>query len=153
MRTPALLTTCFATSLSNPRAEASAPGPVNAMRRASSMRWMVPSSPSPPCSARTYTCEGWLSNAATTEGKAAAAAGLKSRSNARSKPASSSRVTGCTAPVGARNQAAASSSTAAICWADATETRRSLLVPPKRMITPEPDIGSQGSIARIAAQR
>src|SRR2546427_591343 len=94
MRTPAPVTTCFATSLSKARDDASAPGPVNAMRRASSLRWMVPSSPSPPCSASRYTREGWLSKAETTEGKAAAAAGLKSRSNARSKAASSSRVIG-----------------------------------------------------------
>src|SRR5882762_6005426 len=69
IRTSAALTTCLATSLSNARAEASAPGPVKAMWRASSMRWMVPSSPSPPWSASRYTREGWLSNAATTEGK------------------------------------------------------------------------------------
>ena len=151
--TPAALTTCFATSLSNARAEASAPGPVKAMRRASSMRWMVPSSPSPPWSARRYTREGWLSNAATTDGNSAARAGRKSRSKGRWNPASSSRVTRWTAPDGARNQASASSSTAETFCADATDTRRSLLVPPKRMVTSEPDIERERSIARARAQR
>src|SRR4051812_33010892 len=153
MRTPAFAATSFATSLSKARAEASAPGPVKAMLRTSSMRWMVPSSPSPPWSARNQTREGCFSTAATREGKAAGEEGRKSCSKGLSKRASSSRPTTCTAPLGARNQAAASSSTAETCCAEATETRRSLLEPPKRTLTSVPGIPCKLIIAARRAQR
>src|SRR3989440_677527 len=62
-------------------------------------------------------------------------------------------ATRCPAPLGARTQAPASPSTAATCCGEASEPRRSLLAPPKRMIASEPDIAGQGTIARIGAQR
>src|SRR5438552_8928963 len=132
--TPQIAAKCLAAALSKARCEDAEPEPVKGTPRISHIACNSPFSALPPCRPSTSTRLSALARSSACANATPRLSGLNSSSNGRLWPSSAACFTSCTVSVTSQNQRSASGNASHSACADATETRRSLLVPPKRRV-------------------
>src|SRR5215470_10292684 len=124
----------LAAVLSKARCEDAEPEPVKGTPRTSHMACSSPFSALPPCRPSTSARLSALARSSACAKGMPRLSGRNTSSNGRLWPSSCAGVTSCTVSAISQNQRSASGSASHSACAEATETSRSLLVPPKRMV-------------------
>src|SRR5262245_59975525 len=124
----------FAAALSKARCEDAEPEPVKGTPRTSHMACSSPFSALPPCRPSTSTRLSALARSSACAKGMPRLSGRNTSSNGRLWPSSSAFVTSCAVSAMSQNHRSASGSASHSACAEATDTSRSLLVPPKRMV-------------------